>query len=62
VIAGVLAGILGMRLGLGDAVGIVIAVPIALATVTLQLLYQYRGVVRPRGAGAAGVRDRTTRP
>jgi hypothetical protein len=48
VVAGVLAGILAMRAGLDDVIGMVIAVAIALATVALQLLYQYRGAVRPR--------------
>jgi hypothetical protein len=48
VIAGVLVGILAMRAGLDDVIGIVIAVAIALVTVALQLLYQYRGAVRPR--------------
>jgi hypothetical protein len=61
VIAGVLAGILSGRLGLDDAVGIVLAVAVGLATVTVQLLYQYRAVVRPRGGDQTRNGDRTAR-
>jgi hypothetical protein len=49
VVAGVLVGILTMRVRLDDVIGIGLAVAGALATVALQLLYQYRGAVRPRG-------------
>jgi hypothetical protein len=45
------AGIVALRAGLGDSLGIGLAVAVALVTVAIQLLYQYRGVVRPRGQG-----------
>jgi hypothetical protein len=51
VVAGVLAGIVALRAGLGNPIGIGLSVAVALMTVALQLLYQYRGVVRPRGQG-----------
>jgi hypothetical protein len=51
VLAGVLAGIVALRAGLGDSLGIGLAVAVALVAVAIQLLYQYRGVVRPRGQG-----------
>jgi len=53
VVAGVLVGILALRTGLDDVIVIVIAVAIALIAVALQLVYQYRGVVRPRGEAPA---------
>jgi hypothetical protein len=49
VVAGALAGIVALQAGLGDLLGIGLAVAVALVTVAIQLLYQYRGVVRPRG-------------
>ena len=51
VLAGVLAGIVALRAGLGESLAIGLAVAVALVTVAIQLLYQYRGVVRPRGQG-----------
>jgi hypothetical protein len=53
VVGGVLIGILTMRAGLTDAIGIGLAVGGALATVAIQLIYQYRGVVKPREEGSA---------
>lgn len=50
VVAGVLAAILSMRAGLDDTIAIAIAVTVGLATVALQLLYQYQAVLRPRTA------------
>ncbi len=49
VIAGVLAGILTLRTGLGTPIGIGSAVAAGVVTVALLVIYQYRGVVRPRG-------------
>ena len=53
VVAGVLVGILALRTGLDDVIAMVIAVAIALVAIALQLVYQYRGVVRPRGEAPA---------
>jgi hypothetical protein len=53
VVAGILLGILTMRARWDDVIGIGIAVAGALATVALHLIYQYRGVVRPRGTARA---------
>jgi hypothetical protein len=53
VVAGVLLGILTMRARWDEAMGIGIAVAGALAVIGLQLVYQYRGVVQPRGATPA---------
>ena len=61
VLAGVLLGTLTMRASLDDVIGIGIAVAGALATVALQLLYQYRAVVKPRGKGSASFRDMPSR-
>jgi hypothetical protein len=61
VIAGVLLGILTMRAGMDDGIGIGIVVAGALATVGLQLLYQYRAVVRPRGEGSVRFPDTSAR-
>jgi hypothetical protein len=52
VVAGVLLAIFLMQAGFHNGIGIGIAVAGALAAVALQLLYQYRGVVKPRGEGA----------
>ena len=49
VIAGVLAGILTLRAGLGTVIGVGSALSVGLVTVALLVVYQYRGVVRPRG-------------
>ena len=49
VIAGVLAGILTLRAGLGTPIGIGSAVAVGVVTIALLVIYQYRGVVRPRG-------------
>jgi hypothetical protein len=49
VIAGVLAGILSLRAGWGTPIGIGSALAVGLVTVALLAVYQYRGVVRPRG-------------
>jgi hypothetical protein len=57
VVAGVLLGILMMRARLDDGIAIAVAVAVALATVALQLLYQYRGVVKPRGEGSVRFPD-----
>jgi hypothetical protein len=57
VIAGVLGGILAMRAGLDDAAAIGLAIAVGLGTVALQLVHQYRGVVRPRSQGAARFTD-----
>ena len=46
-----------MRASLDDVIGIGIAVAGALATVALQLLYQYRAVVKPRGEGSVSFPD-----
>jgi hypothetical protein len=51
VLAGVLTEIVAVQAGLGNPIGIGLSVAVALVTVGLQLLYQYRGVVRPRGQG-----------
>ena len=59
VVAGVLLGILTMR-ARWDDIGIGVAIAGALATVGLQLIYQYRGVVRPRGATPAQFPGPTT--
>ena len=61
VVAGVLLGILTMRASLDGVIGIGIAVAGALATVALQLLYQYRGVVKPRGEGSVSFPDMSSR-
>ena len=61
VVAGVLVGTLAMRGGLDDLTGIVVAVGIGLVTVALQLLYQYRGAVRPRGDTPARFPDTPAR-
>lgn len=57
VVAGVLLGILAMRARLDDGIAIGVGVAVAIATVALQLLYQYRGVVKPRGEGSAKFPD-----
>jgi hypothetical protein len=51
VLAGVLTEIVALQAGLGNPIGIGLSVAVAFVTVGLQLLYQYRGVVRPRGQG-----------
>jgi hypothetical protein len=61
VLAGVLLGILTMGARLDDGIAIGIAVAGALATVALQLVYQYRGVVRPRGEGSVRFPDASVR-
>jgi hypothetical protein len=61
VVAGVLLGILTMRARLDDVLGIGIGVTGALATVALQLLYQYRAVVKPRGEGSVSFPDMSSR-
>ena len=60
VIAGVLAAILTMNAGLGDVAAIGSAIIAGIATVGLQLLYQYRVVVAPRGSGPARFPDPPT--
>ena len=40
---------MGTRLGLGTPATLGLAVAVALLTVGLLAVYQYRGVVRPRG-------------
>jgi hypothetical protein len=57
VVAGVLLGILTMRARLDDGIAIGIAVAGAFATLALQLLYQYRGAVKPRGQGSVRFPD-----
>ena len=57
VVAGALLGILTTRVKVDDLIGIGVAVVGALTTVGLQLLYQYRGVVEPRGAGSVRFPD-----
>jgi hypothetical protein len=42
-------------------IGIGMAVAGALATVALQLLYQYRAVVKPRGEGSVSFPDKSSR-
>ena len=49
VVAGILSGIVGTRLGLGSPAMLTLAVAVGLLTVGLLAVYQYRGVVRPRG-------------
>lgn len=49
VIAGILVGIITLQAGLGTPIAIGSALVTALLTVVLLLVYQYRGVVRPRG-------------
>jgi hypothetical protein len=61
VVAGVLLGILAAHARMSDALGIGIAVAGALATVALQLLYQYRAVVKPRGEGSVRFPDASVR-
>lgn len=61
VLAGVLLGILTMRARLDNGIAIGIAVAGALATVAIQLVYQYRGVVKPRGEGSARFPDASAR-
>jgi hypothetical protein len=61
VVAAVLLGILAMRARLEDGIAIGLAVAFALATIALQLLYQYRGVVKPRGEGSVRFPDVSAR-
>lgn len=49
VLAGVLTGIVGTRLGADMAITIGLAAATGLVTVALLATYQYRGAVRPRG-------------
>lgn len=49
VIAGVVVGILSLRTGLGTPIAIGSAIAVGVVTVALLVIYQYRGVVRPRG-------------
>ena len=53
VIAGVLAAIVTMNAGLDDVAAIGSAILVGAVTVGLQLLYQYRVAVAPRGEGQA---------
>ena len=48
VLAGVLAGILGPRLGAAGSVTVGLAIVAGLPTIALLAAYQYRGAVRPR--------------
>jgi hypothetical protein len=56
VVAGVLLGVTVGRLA-DEPIGIAVAVSGALGTVVVQLLYQYRAVVKPRAAGAVRFPD-----
>ncbi|MGZ6313576.1 MAG: hypothetical protein ACXWO7_08950 [Candidatus Limnocylindrales bacterium] len=49
VLAGVLVGILGPRMGAAGSITVGLAVVIGLLTIALLVVYQYRGAVRPRG-------------
>jgi hypothetical protein len=49
------------RARLDDVIGVGLAVAGALATVALQLLYQYRAVVKPRGEGSVSFPDMSSR-
>ena len=62
VVAGVLLGILMLRARLDDGIAIGVAITVAVATVALQLLYQYRGVVKPRSEGAVRFPERPVTP
>jgi hypothetical protein len=62
VIAGVLAAILTMQAGLGDVAAIGSAILVGVAAVGLQLLYQYRVAVAPRGSGPARFPDPDAAP
>jgi len=48
VLAGVLAAILGPRLGAASSITIGLAITAGLLTIALLAAYQYRGAVRPR--------------
>lgn len=48
VLAGVLIGIAGLRLGAGTSITLCCAVAVGLLTIALLAVYQYRGAVRPR--------------
>lgn len=52
-VAGTLAGIIAPRLGLAMPAGIGMAIAVALVTVGLLALHQYRAVVEPRGRTSA---------
>jgi membrane protein implicated in regulation of membrane protease activity len=49
VIAGVLAGILSLRAGWDTPIGTGAALTVGFVTVALLAVYQYRGVIKPRG-------------
>jgi hypothetical protein len=49
VIAGVLAGIVALQIGWGTPLTLGLAITLALLTVALHVVHQFRGVVRPRG-------------
>jgi hypothetical protein len=49
VIAGVLGGIIAMRIAPGTPIAVALGVAVTVTTVGLLALYQYRGAVRPRG-------------
>jgi hypothetical protein len=49
VVAGILVGIVALRFGSATPVAVGLGIAAALATCALLVVYQYRGVVRPRG-------------
>jgi hypothetical protein len=49
VVAGILVGIVALRFGSATTVAVGLGIAAALATCALLVVYQYRGVVRPRG-------------
>jgi hypothetical protein len=57
VVAGTLAGIIAPRIGLVTSAGIGLAIAVAMATVALLALHQYRAVVEPRARTRARFPD-----
>jgi hypothetical protein len=48
ILAGVIAGILGPRLGAGNPLTLGLVVVVGVLTIAMLAVYQYRGAVRPR--------------
>jgi hypothetical protein len=49
IVAGVLAGLISIRIGVGESVAIVVSGAVFVAVIAVLSVAQYRGVVRPRG-------------